>query len=178
MIKESIKRVVSLPENVQVEVDGSKVTLAGNGNENSRAFKVKGISFKKIENGIEVEATPAKKKMDAKLKTVIGHLNNMAKGLSKNFEYNLTVVYSHFPMNVAVKGNLVEINNFTGEKKPRISKILPGVTVEIKGKNVTIKGHKKEDVGQTAGNLEKATRLVGKDRRIYQDGIYIVNKGK
>ena len=38
-------------------------------------------------------------------------------------------------------------------------------------------GNNIEDVGQTAGNLEKATIVKGRDTRVFQDGIYIISKG-
>lgn len=177
MIKESYKETVPLPEGVQVEIEGTKVTLKSGANENVRDFKVKGIEIKKVGEGLEIEARPAKRKMNAKLKTVVSHLHNMAKGLNQEFEYKMTIVYSHFPMSVNIKGNIVEINNFAGEKKMRQAKILPGVKVAIKGKDVTVTGHAKEAVGQTAANLETATKVRGRDRRVFQDGIFIVSKG-
>ena len=42
---------------------------------------------------------------------------------------------------------------------------------------MTIEGNNIEDVGQTAGNLEKATIVKGRDTRVFQDGIYIISKG-
>ena len=116
--------------------------------------------------------------MNAKLRTLISHLHNMAKGLNQEFEYKLAIVYSHFPMSVNVKSDKVEINNFAGEKKQRTATILQNVKVEVKGKDVFVKGHSKEAVGQTAANLENATKVRGRDRRIFQDGIFIVSKAK
>jgi len=178
MIKESFKQTVALPEGVQVDVDGNRIGMHKGDNENSRIFKVRGASFKKIDQGIEVKVVPATRKMNARLKTIAGHLKNMATGLDNEFVYKLVIVFSHFPMTVNAKGNVVEINNFAGEKKPRIAKILPGVKVEIKGKDITVKGHNKESVGQTAANLENSTKVKGRDRRIFQDGIFIMEKAK
>ena len=97
-------------------------------------------------------------------------------GLGADFTYKMEVVYSHFPMTVAVKGNIVEINNLAGAKHPRKAKIRGNTKVEIKGKNLTITSQNKEDAGQTTANIEQATKIKGKDIRIYQDGIYITEK--
>jgi len=50
------------------------------------------------------------------------------------------------------------------------------VTVEAKGENVTVSGIDKEKVGQTAANIERATKVKKRDIRVFQDGVYIVSK--
>ena len=64
------------------------------------------------------------------------------------------------------------------EKTPRKAKILGDTKVEVKGQEVIVSGSNKEDTGQTAANIETACRLNKYDRRIFQDGIYIQEKGK
>ena len=49
--------------------------------------------------------------------------------------------------------------------------------VEVKGKDIIVSGINLEDVSQTAANIEQATRLTGRDRRIFYDGIYVYEKG-
>ena len=68
------------------------------------------------------------------------------------------------------------INNFLGERKPRSARILPGAKVEIGKDEVSITGIDKEQVGQTMANIEQATKVRGFDIRIFQDGIYLVEK--
>ena len=48
--------------------------------------------------------------------------------------------------------------------------------VSVKGEDVTITGINKEHVGQTMANIEQATKIKGRDPRIFQDGIYLVDK--
>ena len=88
----------------------------------------------------------------------------------------MQVVFSHFPINVSAKGKEIEINNFTGEKKPRKAEIVGNTKVEIKGKEIILKGINKEEIGQTAANLEKATKIKNRDQRVFQDGIYLTEK--
>ena len=101
----------------------------------------------------------------------------MVKGVNEGFLYEMKILFAHFPMKVAVKGNVVTIDNFLGEKATRNSAIVGDAKVKVKGDSVTIEGNNKEDVGQTAGNLEKATVVKGRDTRVFQDGIYIISKG-
>ena len=55
--------------------------------------------------------------------------------------------------------------------------ILEGVSVEIKGDEVIVKGIDKEKVGQTVANIERATAVKNRDIRVFQDGIYRISKG-
>ena len=55
-------------------------------------------------------------------------------------------------------------------------KLVALIDVKIEGNVVTVTGIDKELVAQTAASIEKLTDVVGKDLRIYQDGIYITNK--
>ena len=66
--------------------------------------------------------------------------------------------------------------SFLGETTQRIANIVEGVNVDIKGSEITISSPDIEAAGQTATNIETATRLTGRDRRIFQDGIFITNK--
>jgi large subunit ribosomal protein L6 len=89
----------------------------------------------------------------------------------------MKIVYAHFPMTVKVQGKTVTIDNFLGERSPRVAKIIgDDVKVQVKGDDVTITGINKEHVGQTMANIEQATKIKRRDPRIFQDGIYLVDK--
>jgi large subunit ribosomal protein L6 len=77
---------------------------------------------------------------------------------------------------VRVKGDTIIIENFMGERSSRTSKILGDCKVAIEGDDIIIKGVSGEDVGQTAANLEQATKVKRKDQRIFLDGIYVYEK--
>ena len=52
------------------------------------------------------------------------------------------------------------------------------VEVRVENKtDVVVKGADREKVGQTAANIESACKIKKRDRRVFQDGIYIVSKG-
>ena len=68
------------------------------------------------------------------------------------------------------------VKNFLGERIPRKAKILPGVDVKVQGDFITVQSISKDAAGQTAANIETMMKVRGKDRRIFQDGIYIIEK--
>ncbi len=77
---------------------------------------------------------------------------------------------------MSVKDTEFTIQNFLGERAPRSTRLAPDVNVKIDKENITITGIDKEKVGQAAGKIEGVTRIVGFDRRIFQDGCYITKK--
>ncbi len=176
MIEEKFVEKMEAQKGVSISINGSTVMVKGKKGEVKKTFKAKGISFSVDGNMLGIEARPATRKMNAILTTVKSHLENMIQGVQNGYSYKLAIVYSHFPLNVKVKENSVEIGNFTGEKQPRIARILGKTKVEVNGKEIVVSGISKDDAGQTAANLETATRLIGKDRRRFQDGIFIVEK--
>lgn len=117
-----------------------------------------------------------RKREKALVGTYGAHLRNMLVGATKGFEYKLKIVYAHFPIKTSVKADQFVIENFLGEKFPRKTKILGATKVNIKGDQVLVTGPNVEDAGQTAANIERATKIKGFDPRVFQDGIYIVEK--
>jgi len=73
--------------------------------------------------------------------------------------------------------NLVVISNFLGEKIPRKANILKDVKVQLDNDILIVEGLDKEKTAQTAANIERATRITNRDRRVFQDGCYIISKG-
>lgn len=175
-MKKTQELLIEVPEGIKIEADGSKVTLSDGKDSVSREFKAREVKFSKKDNSIVLSTEKYSRRTKSLMNSINAHINNMVEGLTKGFEYRLAIVYSHFPINVVVKGNVVEINNFTGEKRPRKALIIGSTKVEVKGKEIIVTGKNKEHAGQTAANLENATRIREKDRRIFQDGVFITRK--
>jgi large subunit ribosomal protein L6 len=72
----------------------------------------------------------------------------------------------------------VLVENFTGERSPRKSKIIGDVKVKIQGEDIIVQGISLEDVSQTAANVEQATKVKRKDPRIFLDGLYVFEQGE
>ena len=169
---------IKIPQDIEVVVDDETVKVKGEKGSVEKKFYHPKIELKKSDNEIVMVSKNDTKKVLATMGTWKSHLKNLFKGVTEGFEYKMKISYVHFPMNVAVEENRVVIKNFLGQKSPRYAKILEGVDVKIDGDEIILKGIDREKVGQTAGNIENATRLLKKrDRRKFSDGIFIVSKG-
>ena len=94
------------------------------------------------------------------------------------YTIKMKVVFSHFPVNVKIDGKQVLIENFQGERAPRVTKIWGETKVVPKGDDVIITGHVLTDVSQTAAEIENGSRVKNKDHRVFLDGIYKFEKKK
>lgn len=173
--------VVKIPDGVEVSVEGNSVLgylvkAKGPLGENSKFLKFRDVFIEKGDNEVKIYTKNPKAKHRAIVGTFTAHVSNLLQGVREGFEYRLKAVYAHFPMKLRVVGNEVVIENFLGETTPRKAKIFGRAKVEIKGQEIVVRGVDIEECGQTAANLEKATRIRKKDRRVFQDGIYIVKK--
>lgn len=175
MVKE-VARQVEIPEGVEVSVKGASVTVKGPKGELTRKLSYPEIVIKKEDSYLVVNSRLDRKKHRAMVGTLAAHIANMTAGVTRGFEYRMKVVYSHFPIQLKAGSDELVINNFLGERKPRSAKILPGTKVEVLKDEVVITGIDKESVGQTMANIEQATRVRGFDIRVFQDGIYLVDK--
>ncbi|MEM4181681.1 MAG: 50S ribosomal protein L6 [Candidatus Pacearchaeota archaeon] len=178
MEKEKITRIIELPEGYSLKIEGEIFIMSYNQKELKKEIKIpRGISIK-IE-GKKVVIEPQKKPTKKENKTIgslAAHLTNMVKGLEKPFVCKMEACYAHFPMTMKVEGDMLVIKNFLGEKVPRTAKILPGVKVDVKGNSLEISSEDIDAVGQTVANIERATKVKERDRRIFQDGIFLVEK--
>lgn len=167
---------IAIPGEVSIAKSGNTITVKGPRGELSRNFAYPRVIIAVGEGKVSVSCEYPRTKDKAMVGTFVAHINNMIEGVTKGFTYTLKIVYSHFPMKVAVKDNRVEINNYMGGRAPRYANIVGGCKVKVSGADVTVEGNSIEGCGQTAANIEKATSRLGFDKRTFQDGIYIVQK--
>ena len=152
------------------------VTAKGKKGEDKKVFKAKHIVLKKEGDTFTVTTDSPRKVDRTDVGTIIGHVKNMVEGVEKGFTYKMKVVYAHFPVTVKVTGKKLVVENFLGEKMARSMDLVEGVTVQVKGPEITLTGVDKELVGLCASQLEQLCRIRDRDRRVFQDGIYIIEK--
>ena len=167
---------IAMPEGVTATLQGRILTIKGKLGESKKSFDKVNINISVAGGKVVISPFSRKKKDNVIVNTVSSIVKNMVSGVTKGFTYRLKVVYAHFPITVKTKGNQILVENFVGERSPRVSRIVGDCKVTIEGDDVVVKGVSLEDVGQTAANVELATKIRRKDQRIFLDGVYIYHK--
>lgn len=169
---------IEVPEGVEVRIEGSsRISVKGRLGQVTKDLSHANVRLEVASNKILVKLVGRGRKADALLGTIKSIIKNMIIGVTQGFTYKMKIIASHFPITVRVQGDTVYIENFIGERSPRIAKIVgEGTRVEVRGEDVIIKGVDKEAVGQTAANIEQATKVKRKDPRKFLDGIYVYEK--
>src|SRR3989344_4235774 len=161
-MKKELFQIIEIPEGLEIEIDGNMLKIKGPEGENSRKFNTNKLIFEKKEEKM--------------MNTIAKHIKNMISGIQKKFKYKLKACFSHFPISVVIKENELIIKNFLGEKKDRVYKIPNKVDISVDKDIITVSSHDKELAGQSAADIEKITSIRLRDRRIFQDCIFITNK--
>lgn len=169
---------MQLPDEVTVSLEGRMLTVKGKLGEARKDFEKVNVNLAVQGNKVAIIPFSKKKKDNVVVNTVQSLLNNMATGVTKGYTYRLKIVYAHFPITVKTKGDEVLVENFVGERSPRVAKIVGKCKVTVEGDDVVVKGVSLEDVGQTSANVELATKIKRKDQRVFLDGVYIYQKEK
>ncbi len=168
---------IQLLDNINLEIVNNSIKVEGSLGKLEKKISFSNVEIKKQENKIQLISKNASKREKRMINTFKAHIKNMIKGVSNGFEYKLKICSSHFPISVSTENKFVVIKNFLGEKTPRRAKILDGVNVKVEGSDIILNGIDVEKVGQTAANIESACRITKRDRRVFQDGCFIISKG-
>ncbi len=171
-----LKKTINIPEGVSVSVHNNHVTVKGTHGEVKRSWSEPRVSVKVEGNVISISSKDATKRQKRVISTVRSHLGNAVDGVKNNNEYKLKICASHFPMQVSVEGNILVVKNFFGEKIPRKSELPKDVQVKVQGDKIIVTGPDVEKVGQAASTIEQICRVVNKDKRVFQDGIFLIER--
>jgi large subunit ribosomal protein L6 len=173
-----ISKTIQVPDNVDVSMDGKKISFKGAKGSLTRDFSFAPVAIEGEGKNIRVWAKWPRKKEAALVGTIYSHIQNMITGVTKGYSYKLKIVFSHFPISVKVQDKTVLIENFTGERRPRRVKTLGDVKIKVEAEDIIVEGVNLEDVSQTAANIEQATRVRRKDPRVFLDGIYVYERSE
>ncbi|MFC6875245.1 50S ribosomal protein L6 [Halobellus marinus] len=167
---------IEIPDEVSAEVSNLDLTIEGPNGSVTRTLWYPSVSVSVEDGAVVITAEETDAKTNATVGTFESHVTNMIHGVTEGWEYEMEVYYAHFPMQVDVDGDEVVIENFLGERSERRTPIRGDTDVQVDGEVVTLTGPSKEDVGQTAADIEQLTRVTDKDTRVFQDGVYITQK--
>ncbi len=177
-IAKKLEKKTEIPDGVKVELKGDEVVVTGGEETLTIRFRHPRIVLSVEGQRVVARCDYPSKGDTALMGTIISHVRNMIVGVTEGFEYKMKIVYSHFPIKASVQGSEFVVENFLGERSPRRARILGKTKVDVKGDEVILTGPSIGDVGQSAANIEQVTMIKGYDPRVFQDGIYITQKGK
>jgi large subunit ribosomal protein L6 len=174
--KEAMQYEVQIEPGITAAMEGRIIVVKGPKGEVRRDIGHKKMSLVMDGNKIIIKAAKSGKKEKKLLGSLRAHIKNMMSGCNELHTYKLKICSSHFPMSVTVAGNEVTIKNLFGAKVAEKVAFQKDVTVKVEGAEITVQGADKEHAGSTAAALEKSTKRSNYDRRVFQDGIYIISK--
>jgi len=175
-MKKLLEERIKIPQDVSCEVEGKKLICRKGPVELSKVLSSPKISLSIDQGSVLIKCEKSSKSEKKIVHSFIKHIESLFQGLNEKYIYTLEACNVHFPMSIKIEPGKLMISNFLGEKIPRIARILPNVDVSLKGQIITVTSADRESAGQTAGNIETATKVKSRDRRVFQDGIYITKK--
>ncbi|MFL6329266.1 MAG: 50S ribosomal protein L6 [Nitrososphaeraceae archaeon] len=176
-IREEIFADIDIPDMVTVRMEGNLIVVGGKLGTLQKDLTKLPISVDIKDKKLVIKPPGTRKRDLAITNTAKSIILSMIKGVEQGFTYKLKVVYAHFPISVKTKGKEIHVENYFGERAPRVSRVVGDTTkVNIVGEDVIVQGPSLEDVSQTAANIEFSTKLKGKDQRVFLDGLYIYSR--
>ena len=175
-MKQDLTYKVDVPDGIEVLIEPRKVTVKGKNGTVSRNLLHPNIRLKLEGNQLVINAKDTTKREKMHMGSLQAHLKNMVNGVQEPYLFQLKICASHFPMNVTITNNELVVKNFLGEKVPRTIKFGGDVKVKINGDIIEIISPDLELAGTTASKFEGLMFVSKRDRRVFQDGIYITHK--
>ena len=99
------------------------------------------------------------------------------KGSNRWFHIHIESTILSLPNDTSGTRKPIDSEQLLWRRVPRSANILAGVDVKVRTRQkIVVSGIDKEAVGQTAANIERSTTVKKRDRRVFQDGIYLIEK--
>jgi len=174
--KKGINEEIELLPKLTAKMEAGNLIISGPKGDAKKYFLNPLIQIDIKEKKIFLTSKRFTKREKKLLGTFRAHIKNLMKGATEGHEYKLKICSSHFPMSVTLDKDVLTVKNFFGGKHPIKLNIKKDVEVKINGSDILVTSCSKELAGQVAADIESLTRITNKDRRIFQDGIYIIEK--
>ena len=175
-MKLKLDTIIELPGEVTASFANGLLLLKGPKGEVTRKLVDPLLSIKVESKKITLGCKKGTKRQKRMINTFEAHLQNMITGVQVPYQYRLKICSGHFPMNVSVSGDALIVKNFLGEKSSRTIKLKKGVLVKVDGDKILVESADKELAGGMASDIELLTAKRNRDLRVFQDGIYLIEK--
>lgn len=175
-MKAKIEQIIEMPSGVTAAIASGIMKVTGPKGEVARPMKDPSIKITVKENQVTILCAKGAKRQKRVINSFAAHLRNMIEGVQRPYQYKLKICSGHFPMTATISGEQFIIKNFLGEKSPRTLKLKKGVTVKIDGDQILVESSDRELAGQQASDIELLTAKRNRDLRVFQDGIYMIEK--
>eukprot|EP00796_Vickermania_ingenoplastis_P010044 gene10044-7019_t len=183
MVKVKSSVSLDIPENVTVSVSNRTVVVKGPRGTLKKDLRHLQLDFRvdSVKRQFMAIRWFGTKIPIATLNTALAHVKNMITGVTKGFRFKVRCAYAHFPINVSVEGQKVEIRNFLGEKRVRRLDVPASVKVsqtdpsKVKDE-IVFDGSDLEEVSRQAALMHQLCLVRNKDIRKFLDGIYVQTK--
>ena len=147
------KKLILIPENVEVKVEKEKVSVKGPKGELTRQVRPE-IKVEVEEKQIKVSPAKETKETSAFWGLTQALISNMVEGVTKGFEKKLEIQGIGFRAELAGEGLVL----YVGFSHPVQMKIPEGIKIVVEKNIVTVSGIDKELVGQVAANIRKVKK--------------------
>ena len=169
---------VEVPEKVNVSLKKTMLEVSGPLGKTFKSFRKIPVTLNMNDKSISIKTQGKRKKDYAVLNTAKSIIRGLCEGVVDGYTIKMKVVYAHFPITVKIQGTDVLIENFQGERAPRIAKIHGQTKVVAKGDEIILTGPVLTEVSQSAADIAQKTKIKNKDHRVFLDGIYISSKSQ
>ena len=115
---------IEIPSECQVSLEDKTVTVNGPKGTLQRSFPEPQTTIKIEGNELIASTHVNRKRARALVGTVVAHVRNMMLGVRLGYEYEMKIVYSHFPITVEQQGDTMIIKNFIGERGNRKARLI------------------------------------------------------
>ena len=173
---------IKIPDGVTIDAKARVVTVKGPKGTLIKSFKhIKAqIEVDKKEKTVNINIFMTTYKQTAVLFTLRTHINNMIKGVTSGFRYKMHEVHKHFPIDLQIKDNAVQIIKYLGQRDVKVISLPEGITGSKNPKNASeiwLDGIDNELLGQTCSKVYQSCYPKDKDIRKFLDGIFVSERG-
>ena len=181
---------IVIPKGVTVTSRARVVTVKGPKGTVTKSFKhikaeiivqkEKDEHTKEEQNVVRINIYMNTYKQGAILYTLRSHISNMITGVTSGYRYKMHEVHKHFPIDLQVKDNAVNIIKYLGQRDVKVIPLPEGVSCQKNPKNPSelwFDGIDCDQLGCTCSKVFQSCYPKDKDIRKFLDGIFISERG-